>query len=241
MLLDVRMRGIDGWETLRRLRNDPSQSDLPVVIFTAQLSASKDAPNPWKDYEHFLTKPFDPDGLLEAVAQAIGTPTDAAVSGTEKSRFGCAGGREEALGRPPVHRLHVFEDVDHVELVFLVAELAVAGVDHAAPPRLLRAVREDLEPLHGHVVAAHRGELDREQPVVEADHARVEKVRDVVDALDAPVRGIDEHGVVGEEPRQIGPLASLGVDLLAQRDVLRDRRFDLFSRERRHQTPATRP
>src|SRR3979411_2113173 len=31
VLLDVRMRGIDGWETLRRLRNDPSASDLPVV------------------------------------------------------------------------------------------------------------------------------------------------------------------------------------------------------------------
>ncbi|MEY2422956.1 MAG: hypothetical protein QOI95_3023 [Acidimicrobiaceae bacterium] len=73
VLLDVRMRGIDGWETLRRMRNDPSQSDLPVVIFTAQMSASKDAPNPWKNYEHFLTKPFDPDGLLEAVKQAIGS------------------------------------------------------------------------------------------------------------------------------------------------------------------------
>jgi CheY-like chemotaxis protein len=76
VLLDVRMRGIDGWETLRRMRNDPSQSDLPVVIFTAQLAAAKDAPNEWKNYEYFLTKPFDPDGLLEAVRAAIG-PQDA--------------------------------------------------------------------------------------------------------------------------------------------------------------------
>jgi CheY-like chemotaxis protein len=43
-----------------------------VVIFTAQLSAAKDAPGEWKNYDHFLTKPFDPDGLLEAVRQAIG-------------------------------------------------------------------------------------------------------------------------------------------------------------------------
>jgi CheY-like chemotaxis protein len=76
VLLDVRMRGIDGWETLRRLRNDPSGSDLPVVIFTAQVSASNAAPKPWKDYEHFLRKPFDPDGLLEAVRQAIGDSGD---------------------------------------------------------------------------------------------------------------------------------------------------------------------
>src|SRR5258708_4601700 len=69
VLLDVRMPGIDGWETLNRLRAD--QSELPVVIFTAHMAARQDAPNPWKGYEHFLTKPFDPDGLLQAVKQAI--------------------------------------------------------------------------------------------------------------------------------------------------------------------------
>src|SRR5437764_14874886 len=72
VLLDVRLGGIDGWETLRRLRKDPTQSALPVVIFTAQLSARREAPHQWKNYEHFLTKPFDPDGLLEAVQTAIG-------------------------------------------------------------------------------------------------------------------------------------------------------------------------
>src|SRR3954454_16781961 len=72
VLLDVLMGGIDGWETLRRLRKDPSQATLPVVIFTAQLSARREAPHQWKNYEHFLTKPFDPDGLLEAVQAAIG-------------------------------------------------------------------------------------------------------------------------------------------------------------------------
>jgi CheY-like chemotaxis protein len=70
------MRGIDGWETLRRMRSEPSQSNVPVVIFTAQLANASDAPKPWKDYDHFLTKPFDPDGLLEAVKAAIGPSGD---------------------------------------------------------------------------------------------------------------------------------------------------------------------
>ena len=70
VLLDVRMRGIDGWETMRRLRGS-SQRDTPVVIFTAHLSARQDAPGEWKDYEHFLMKPFEPDRLVEAVQDAM--------------------------------------------------------------------------------------------------------------------------------------------------------------------------
>ena len=70
LLLDVRMKGMDGWETMRRVRGS-SQRDTPVVIFTADLSARQDAPGEWKDYEHFLTKPFEPDRLLEAVKEAI--------------------------------------------------------------------------------------------------------------------------------------------------------------------------
>ena len=72
VLLDIRMKGIDGWETLRRLRSDQSQPEVPVVIFTAHLSARQDAPKAWRSYEHFLTKPFEPDALLAAVKAAIG-------------------------------------------------------------------------------------------------------------------------------------------------------------------------
>ena len=70
LLLDVRMKGIDGWETMRRLRGS-SQRNTPVVIFTADLSAKRDAPGDWQDYEHFLTKPFEPDRLVDAVKEAM--------------------------------------------------------------------------------------------------------------------------------------------------------------------------
>jgi CheY-like chemotaxis protein len=61
----------DGWEVLRRLRADDANATVPVVVFTAHLLARDDAPPEWRSYEHFLTKPFKPDELLEAVALAI--------------------------------------------------------------------------------------------------------------------------------------------------------------------------
>jgi CheY-like chemotaxis protein len=74
LLLDVRMPGIDGWEVLRRLRGDPGHlCDLPVVIFTADISFAEQAPVELCDREFFLGKPFDPEDLVELVALAAKT------------------------------------------------------------------------------------------------------------------------------------------------------------------------
>lgn len=74
LLLDVRMRGIDGWEVLRRLRADPGHlCRLPVVIFTADIAFAEQAPVELRDSEFFLGKPFDPDDLIDLVGQAAGS------------------------------------------------------------------------------------------------------------------------------------------------------------------------
>ena len=36
ILLDIMMPGVDGWETLSRLRDDAETKDIPVVVFTAR-------------------------------------------------------------------------------------------------------------------------------------------------------------------------------------------------------------
>lgn len=76
LLLDVRMPGIDGWEVLRRLRGEPGRlCDLPVVIFTADISFAEQAPVELAEREFFLSKPFDPDDLVEMVGQAAKAAT----------------------------------------------------------------------------------------------------------------------------------------------------------------------
>jgi CheY-like chemotaxis protein len=76
LLLDVRMPGIDGWEVLRRVRDaDGTLRDLPVVIFTADISLAEQAPVPLAEREFFLGKPFDPDDLVDLVERAAALAT----------------------------------------------------------------------------------------------------------------------------------------------------------------------
>ena len=72
ILLDVRMPGIDGWEVLRQLRADPDLVHLPVVVFTADMSARSEAPDELREGDVLITKPFQADDLLQAVQAAVG-------------------------------------------------------------------------------------------------------------------------------------------------------------------------
>jgi CheY-like chemotaxis protein len=71
LLLDVRMPGIDGWEVLRRIRAEPATQHLPVVVFTADLSAPGEAPDVLRQGDVLIRKPFQADELLEAVEAAV--------------------------------------------------------------------------------------------------------------------------------------------------------------------------
>ena len=72
ILLDIMMPKIDGWEVLRRIKNDPKVQDTPVAFITARtqnidkmigLSVMKAA--------GYITKPFSKQELLTEVRRII--------------------------------------------------------------------------------------------------------------------------------------------------------------------------
>ena len=67
ILLDVLMPGIDGYETCRRLKNDPETKDIPVIFMTA-LSSTKDKV---KGFEvgavDYVTKPIQPEEVFARI------------------------------------------------------------------------------------------------------------------------------------------------------------------------------
>lgn len=71
IVLDLMMPGMDGWEVLRQLRRTGLKSRIRVLCLTGKTS-ERDYLQGWKlGVDDYLTKPFDPDDLLQAASQTL--------------------------------------------------------------------------------------------------------------------------------------------------------------------------
>ena len=77
IFLDVMMPQMDGWDVLRRLKEDVATASIPVVMLTARTSEA-DQIRAWGEgILDYLAKPFNPQALEEFAAIAM-QPRDAA-------------------------------------------------------------------------------------------------------------------------------------------------------------------
>lgn len=70
VLLDLSMPGMDGWEMMRRLRENPTTASIPVIALTAQHLQ-------WNElreagFRGYLEKPLAPFRVLEEVEACLG-------------------------------------------------------------------------------------------------------------------------------------------------------------------------
>jgi len=75
ILLDIMMPGIDGWETLTRLKRDPESAAIPVIIFTAREHARGHQKSTEMGAADYFRKPFEPDELIELVEKHVSQST----------------------------------------------------------------------------------------------------------------------------------------------------------------------
>lgn len=68
VLCDVRMPGINGYDVLKELRNDPITAKIPFVFVTAQATQADFDQGQQLGANGYLRKPFASAELLEAIA-----------------------------------------------------------------------------------------------------------------------------------------------------------------------------
>ena len=81
ILLDVMMPHVDGYETCRRLKQDPATRAIPVVFLTARVQKADRERGMQLGALGYLTKPFDPmtlhDQILGLLSEHSGPEKDA--------------------------------------------------------------------------------------------------------------------------------------------------------------------
>ncbi len=85
IVLDLMMPGIDGFETLRRIR---SESQVPVIMLTARAADADKLKGLSGGADDYITKPFNPDELAARVTAVLRRSGAAApVSGRTVLRY----------------------------------------------------------------------------------------------------------------------------------------------------------
>jgi PAS domain S-box-containing protein len=78
ILMDINLPGIDGYEALRQLQEDPVTRSIPVVALSANAMPRDIAMGLAAGFCSYLTKPFDVDAFMAALDSALRpAPTDA--------------------------------------------------------------------------------------------------------------------------------------------------------------------
>jgi two-component system, cell cycle response regulator DivK len=74
VLMDIQLPGIDGIETLRRLRADPSTASIPIVAVTASAMTQDRQKIVAAGFDGYQAKPLSVRPFLELVREVLDRP-----------------------------------------------------------------------------------------------------------------------------------------------------------------------
>jgi two-component system cell cycle response regulator DivK len=72
IIMDLALPGMDGWETLDKIRQNPRTAHIPVVAITAYHSPSVAEDAHHAGFNAYLPKPLDTNAFVQQIAGVIG-------------------------------------------------------------------------------------------------------------------------------------------------------------------------
>ena len=207
VLLDVMMPGMDGPETMRKLRALPTGAELPVVFLTAKAMPSEVQRLLALGAAGVITKPFDPGDLAErivallagATAPTVAEPGSEAVPVGDDSEIDPRAlrkliGLEGDAGRDLLDEL-IDLFADNAPARIRTLREACAGGDDATATRVAHTLKGSAGTLGAFRLAALAGDLEAASASGGASQsaAEVERVAAAIDKAVAKMRLVREE------------------------------------------------
>jgi CheY-like chemotaxis protein len=71
IMMDLALPGMDGWETLQRIRANPQTAVIPVVAMTAYHSVNVGEDAHEAGFDAYFPKPLDTGSIIESLAELV--------------------------------------------------------------------------------------------------------------------------------------------------------------------------
>lgn len=84
IILDVVMPGINGFETCRKLKQDPDTKSVPVLLLTVKDTLGDIQEGVLSMADYYMTKPFKEDMLMKHIERIISESEEKNRKGGEK-------------------------------------------------------------------------------------------------------------------------------------------------------------
>lgn len=73
IIVDLMMPGIDGFLLIEKLRKIKTCEKTPVIVLSAKILTDAERKRLLQNEAHFITKPFEPQTLVENILNLLGT------------------------------------------------------------------------------------------------------------------------------------------------------------------------
>lgn len=71
ILVDLSLPKIDGWEMIRRMKEEERTRDIPVIVVSARRPQDEAGRAAMANVAAYIAKPFDPEALMDLVQKTI--------------------------------------------------------------------------------------------------------------------------------------------------------------------------